>query len=462
MQSQVSGTASSGGWYGFSSCLFPSVDWLVTDVGRGESATQKVAHLGNSVYLAGYTTGNHSVRSSVSSEMITRVDDDSHFDMHITEVSTAGVPTRVWAFTGTDRTKDFWSDVHKFADGTHLAAGGRFGGNLTVPGVGTLVNSGSDPMAFVVKLNTASGNVAWMRSFDAPRGTTIGGVDGDAAGNMILTYGTCVVGTTPEMSYGRPTGRLASACTYNVAKLAAADGSTIWSTALPSEATVGTVRVAADGSVYTAGRVSGSATFGTQLLTVSGPSGLVIKLDASGAFVDAQALASSIGDMDLSSDGSMLAVMGSLSGGSFVATIDPSNGQVLWQGSAPYLRGVEITDDNQYVVVYGQVTGSSVSYTVTDTLGHSTTLRSYGSYDLFVMKMAASDGDGVWAINGGGDGSALKSGSNAPSVDSPPICRQTRAFESRADSGVLLGHGDGRLGRHLHLGLLALEHVHLW
>ena len=43
--------------YGWSSCLFPTVDWLVTDVGRGESATQKVSHVGSSVYLAGYTTG---------------------------------------------------------------------------------------------------------------------------------------------------------------------------------------------------------------------------------------------------------------------------------------------------------------------------------------------------------------------------------------------------------------------
>ena len=55
---------------------------------------RQVAHLGSSVYLAGYTTGNHSVVSSVSSQMLTRIDDDSHYDMHITEVSTAGGPTR--------------------------------------------------------------------------------------------------------------------------------------------------------------------------------------------------------------------------------------------------------------------------------------------------------------------------------------------------------------------------------
>ena len=88
----------------------------------------------------------------------------------------------------------------------------------------------------------------------------------------------------------------------------------------------------------------------------------------------------------------MLAVVGSESGGlgSYVAKLDPSNGALMWQSSMPYLRGVEITDDSTHVVVFGQVTGSSVSYTVTDTVGHSTTLRSYGSYDLFVAKMAAS------------------------------------------------------------------------
>ena len=249
--------------YGWSDCRFPSVDWLVTDVGRGTSATQKVAHLGSSVYLAGYTTGNHSVKSSVSSKMITRIDDDEHFDMHITEVSTSGVPTRIWSFTGTDKAKDYWSDLHKFADGTHLAAGGTYKGNLTLPDGTKLVNTRSDTNAFFVKLNTASGSVAWVRHFDAVRGTRVGGVDGDSSGNMIITYATCVVGTTPELSYGRPTGRLASECTYHVAKLAASDGSTMWSTEIPKEAYVGTVRVASDGSVYTTGRVSSSSTFGS-------------------------------------------------------------------------------------------------------------------------------------------------------------------------------------------------------
>jgi len=367
--------------YGWSDCRFPSVDWLVTDVGRGTSATQKVAHLGSSVYLAGYTTGNHSVMSSVSSQMITRIDSDSHYDMHITEVSVSGEPTRIWAFSGSDATKDYWSDLHKFADGSHLAAGGRFGGNLSVPGGPTLVNTRTDPIAFFVKLNTASGNVAWVVSFDAERGTGVGGVDGDSSGNMIITYSTCVVGTTPELRYGRPTGRLASDCTYHVAKLAAADGSTLWTTALPSEASVGTVRVASDGSIYTAGRVSGTATFGSVTLSVSAASGLLLKLDSSGTPVYAKAVASSIGDMDLSSDSSMIAVIGSLSGGlgSFVASLSPATGDVAWQSSMPYLRGVEITDDNANVVVFGQVTGSSVSYTLTDTVGHSTTLRSYGS-----------------------------------------------------------------------------------
>ena len=83
--------------------------------------------------------------------------------MHITEVSIAGEPTRIWAFTGTDATKDYWSDLHKFTDGTHLAAGGTFGGNLTIPGAGVLVNPGSDAMAFVVKLNVVSGSVAWTK-----------------------------------------------------------------------------------------------------------------------------------------------------------------------------------------------------------------------------------------------------------------------------------------------------------
>jgi len=60
-----------------------------------------------------------------------------------------------------------------------------------------------------------------------------------------------------------------------------------------------------------------------------------------------------------------------------------------------------VTDDGSEVIVMGQHTGA---LTLTDATGSATTLRSRGSYEVFVAAYDAADGSGKWAVDGGGDG----------------------------------------------------------
>jgi hypothetical protein len=117
----------------------------------------------------------------------------------------------------------------------------------------------------------------------------------------------------------------------------------------------------------------------------------------------------------VSADGTLLAVVGYIatppgqpSHPGQVARIDTSSGNegnVLWTDAGGIgthgFRGVEVTDDNQEVFTFGQVTGQE---TLTDTSGATTTLRSRGSYEVFVAAYDAADGKGRYAMDGGGTG----------------------------------------------------------
>ena len=286
-------------------------------------------------------------------------------------------------------------------------------------------------VGFAIKLDTTEdpasgdGGIVWAKQFDGyPRGTAVTGADADASGNMVVSVSECVVGTAPELYYGQPTGRMASACTYSLRKLRSADGEVLWNVGYSSAVSLGTVRASVDGSVYVIGTVTGSdvaigdtnVSSETDSNDASVSSVLLFKVNGTdGATTWAKAFgAGSGGDMDLSKDGSKLVLTGSLDattvdgvaiGGesSFVAEADPSTNQLQWAANMPWLRGIEVTDDSNYVAVYGQTTGDSSTYTFTDTGGRPITLRSRGSYDIFVAYLNAADGTGVWAIDGGGD-----------------------------------------------------------
>merc|ERR1719174_2380098 len=162
---------------GWSSCTFPHVDWLVSDTGdtdgaRGQSdisATQRVAGMGSAAYIGGYTMGIQSLQSSASTATVTRTDDDGDtMDMHLSKITSAGVPTNIWIFKGSTKSKSSFSDLHKFPDLVHLATAGYFYGTLTVPGTSgditlTVPTGVGSSIGFVTKFNTNTGKAAWAK-----------------------------------------------------------------------------------------------------------------------------------------------------------------------------------------------------------------------------------------------------------------------------------------------------------
>ena len=53
-------------------------------------------------------------------------------DMYVSKIGSDGVPAAIWNFESSTSSKNYFSDLHKFPDLTHLAVGGSFGGNLTI------------------------------------------------------------------------------------------------------------------------------------------------------------------------------------------------------------------------------------------------------------------------------------------------------------------------------------------
>jgi hypothetical protein len=111
-----------------------------------------------------------------------------------------------------------------------------------------------------------------------------------------------------------------------------------------------------------------------------------------------------------------------------VAKLAIVTGAALWAASLPANhRGIEVTNDNNYVVIFGQLSGADVTAELTDANGKTTTLRSRGSYDLFVAKMSAVDGAGIWAMDGGGTGMDYFWGMSMDANDNILISGYTRS-----------------------------------
>ena len=69
-----------------------------------------------------------------------------------------------------------------------------------------------------MKLNTNTGKAVYVKTYSGARGSGVAGLDGDSDG-MYVSAMSCVEGTEPEYYYGRPTGRMASVCSYFITKL---------------------------------------------------------------------------------------------------------------------------------------------------------------------------------------------------------------------------------------------------
>jgi hypothetical protein len=255
-------------------------------------------------------------------------------------------------------------------------------------------------------------------------GATLYSVDGDDSGNMIVammgctSYNTTATGTD---AYGRPTTGAAVGCTYHLKKLAAADGAEVWDLEMPKS--FGPCRTIMDGSTFCKVMSVADETldFGNSVtMTGTASTVAVVKISSAGVaeWAAPTIAATYSGDLSVNSDGTLLAVIGSSGGGygpsppALVARVDTSSGSegtVLWQDAGGVgthgFRGVEVTADPlsplQEVVTFGQVTGTE---TLTDVNGATTTLRSRGSYEVFVAAYDSATGVGKYAMDGGGTG----------------------------------------------------------
>jgi hypothetical protein len=227
------------------------------------------------------------------------------------------------------------------------------------------------------------------------------GADGDSNGDMIAVVSTCAIGTTQDDS-----GRFESVCTRYLQKRASADGAELWSKELPFDAA--DVRVMpSTNEIFLRATLIGSVSVDGIAVDGGESTGVVLKMTADGMAVWAATIGSGGDDFDLSVDGTELVMMGPARGGRgyFTAMMDPVNGTISWEvENLPPLRGIEVAaSPDSSVVVFGQTYGDGVEHRLIDAKGSSITLRSRGSYDLFVIKLD-SIGRGVWAIDGGGDG----------------------------------------------------------
>lgn len=330
------------------------------------------------------------------------------------------------------------SGLRAMVDGAHLAVKGGFKQLLTLPD-GTMWSSAqmtngdtrlaTGQVPFVMKLDVsktagvAAGTTGWAKMMDDgyPGGVDVASMDGDAMGDMIVTYTGCAT-WDPDFDngndrYGRPNppGKGLS-CTDLVQKLAAADGAVVWTKAIPKM--LRSCRATTDGSFFCGWSMAasdGTLDFGDSVTVVSedGKAG-IIKYNSAGVAQWAKAAATtSFGALEVSHDGTLLAYYGSAASGrgSQVTRIDTSignEGNVLWTDTDSGVgthgfRDLAVTHDGSAVYAYGQITGG-VGDVITDATGSSMTLRSRGSYDVYVARFDATTGSGQWAIDGGGSG----------------------------------------------------------
>ena len=327
--------------------------------------------------------------------------------------------------------------LRAMVDGAHLAVKGGFRQLLTLPD-GTVWSSArmtngdtrlaTGQVPFVMKLDVSeaagvgTGTTGWAKMMDDgyPGGVDVVSVDGDQNGDMIITYTGCAT-WDPDFDNGvsyrgvpNPPGKGFN-CTDQVQKLAAADGAVVWTKAIPKM--LGSCRATTDGSFFCGWSMAasdGTLDFGDGVTVVSedGKAG-IIKYNSAGVAQWAKATAtSSFYALDVSHYGTLLVYWGRAANGDHTLTrIDISvgnEGNVMWTDTDSGVgthgfRDLAVSHDGSAVYAYGQISGG-LGEVITDATGGSMTLRSRGSYDVFVARFNATDGAGQWAIDGGGSG----------------------------------------------------------
>jgi len=430
-------------------CAFPQVDWFALDEGVGISYAYAVAAMNGNMYSGGYTKGNFAFVGVTDGADINPNPSASLWgdttsnvqNLYVAEVDPSGSMTKGWHFKGSaiqigqighgiqTNSIDAHSGMHAMLDKMHIAVKGGFRQLLELPD-GTLWSSASrindrDQVPFVMSIDVSStqgigtGTTGWAKLMDDDHagGASVSSVDGDADGNMIVAYEGCAsfnASATSVDSWGRTVQGAKEDCTNYVTKLAAAGGTTVWRHEIPTQ--LSSCRTITGGSFFCGWSMSasmGTLDFGNGITVESDSEDSrvgIVKYNSNGIAQWARATVNaSLGDLAVSNTGTLLAVTGySSTLGAVIWRIDTSSGNegnVLWSEPGAVgthgFRGVEVTDDDMEVVAFGQVTGTE---TITDSQGSTMTLRSRGSYEVFVVAYDATDGTGKWAMDGGGTG----------------------------------------------------------
>jgi hypothetical protein len=435
--------------FAWNDCAFPNVDYYALDEGVGISYSYALAAMNGNMYSGGYTKGNFAFVGITDGADVNPTpgaalwgDTTSNVQsLYIAEVSSIGSMTKAWLFKGSaiqigqighgqqTNSIDSHSGMHAMLDKEHIAVKGGFRQLLELPD-GTLWTSAArinenDQVPFVMSLDVSSsqgvgsGTNGWAKLMDDGHagGATVLSVDGDESGDMIVTYEGCGgfdASATSTNAYGQTIQGAKTDCTTYVTKLDAADGSEVWKHEIPTK--LYSCRVITGGSFFCGWSMSaseGTLDFGNGITVVSEASRAgIVKYSPAGIAQWAKATAQhSFSDLAVSKTGNLLVVVGSSGGygsAAILSRIDTSSGNegtVLWEDAGGVgthgFRGVEVTDDDQEVFAFGQLTGTE---TLTDANGRTTTLRSRGSYEVFVVAYDASDGSGKYAMDGGGTG----------------------------------------------------------
>jgi hypothetical protein len=449
-------------------CTFPDVNWLAFDEGAGKSAAYSVAAMNGDMYSGGYVKGSFALMGITGADSPNAVpadgaaiwgeSDSDVQSLYIAKTDSAGSMTQTWFIEGKaiqngaivhgggENNIKSGGGLRAMLDDKHLAVNAEYRIQLTMPDGKVYKQALSDSFAknpdaqvpVVIKLDTTSvngtgpGTTGWSKEMDqgCPGGAVVHSVDGDTAGNMILSYQCCQDfseilcaqnwdGSCSTDRYGAPVIGRVQDCKEYIAKLSASDGTQVWRTEVPTGLHACTDDQAGDiycGFTVRAKWGTASWPFGTYTITTTNTSAVtfavvVYKADGAVKWAKKSDANSDFVDLDVSRDGEMLAVVGGCgcSGEPAKATrINTTDGSKIWEDSGGIgthgFRQVAVTDDHQ-VVAFGQVNteGTKNELTLTDSTGGKTNVRTSGSYDVFVLAYTP-DGVGEWVMDGGGSG----------------------------------------------------------
>jgi len=427
--------------YAWNDCKFFKAKAFMQDHGVGHSYAYGVAGINGKTYLGGYTKGSLGIvtvtaDADVNPNPAATIWGETTSDvqnLYIAEMDATGSMTKSWWFKGEGilegnpghgpQDAGVSSNMRPMLDNKHVVVSAYFQQKITLPDETVWTNLGENAgtdrygrpsiksKRFVIKLDTTSdagwgpGTTGWIKKLDDdyPGGTSTGStLDGDADGNMILTYNGCSIQKNAT-GMGEPTG----GCSDYLEKLAAADGASVWKVALPKGMGC---HVVTSGAIYCTTSIDDEETLeiaGTSVTNAKGADKAVLaKFNADGTLHWAKVTDASGTSLAVSIDESLLVLASSR----MIQRIDLSSGNegnVLWTDmssmavTAHGIRGVEVSEDGTEVLAFGQHTGDE---TITDNAGSSMTFRSRGSYEIYVLAIDAATGAGKYAIDGGGDG----------------------------------------------------------